>query len=749
MPSFVQPYLLWGLLAVSLPVLIHLINLLRHKRVAWGAMEFLLASQKKNSTWIRLKELLLLLLRMAAVAALALMLAQPMLRNELSRFFGGSKTHHIVLLDDTFSMGDRWGDTAAFDQARRVLERLAEQVASQPTAQTFTLIRFSRSGGAEGLSPDLLEEQVNSSFAQKLTETIQSWRPSQLAVGPRDALESALQLLGAHKDDEHSIYLLSDFRAKDWSQEQAREVWKQWQAEHAESLVASDRSRAQIFLIQCVDAAHANLAIDSLEPAPGTHAAGVQMFFDVTVKNYSSQTASKVSVSLREDDRSGPALVIDEIGAGESETRRFPAYFATAGEHVVSASLESDSLEADNLRYCLVNVPASVPVLLIDGDPDLLNARFLATALAPGGAVKTGIDPRLEPPAYLNNHALDKFQSIFLLDTPRLDEAAVAALETFVRQGGGLGIFMGDQVGAAFYNEVLYREGQGLFPLPLIAKTQLLVDRLEKGADMEVAAAHPIFRIFGGERNGFLNTVNVDWYYSAPKDWKPPEDSSIAILARLRNGAPLVLERKFEEGRVLTVLTTAAPVWNNWGRNPSYVVAALEMQSYLAGGAGGDNNRRVGEPIVVTLDAARYQPRVRLMLPETSAALGARDAGNLVRNAEAAESMLSATFPETASNGIYEVQLTTTDNQPESRLLAVNVDAAEGDLNTVGSQELAEILDPLDFTYAQSTDFHFTPTALAGSNLSEWILYLLIVVLIGEQVLAYAASYHPPVRETA
>src|SRR5262249_44788161 len=118
MLTFIHPLsiaLIAGLL--SLPVLIHLINMLRHRRVQWAAMEFLLVSQKKNSTWVRIKELLLLLLRMLAVAAVLLILAQPLLSDQLSRLFGGVKKHHVVLLDDSFSMSDRWGDTSAFEEA--------------------------------------------------------------------------------------------------------------------------------------------------------------------------------------------------------------------------------------------------------------------------------------------------------------------------------------------------------------------------------------------------------------------------------------------------------------------------------------------------------------------------------------------------------------------------------------------------------------------------------------------------------
>src|SRR5579863_7748551 len=95
----------------------------------------------------------------------------------------------------------------------------------------------------------------------------------------------------------------------------------------------------------------------------------------------------------------------------------------------------------------------------------------------------------------------------------------------------------------------------------------------------------------------------------------PEEDAAVQVLARLRNDAPLVVERKIGEGRVVAMLSTAAPEWNNWGRNPSFVVALLELQSYLAGQGGHDQSRLVGTPIKLDLDAARYEPRVRLLAP--------------------------------------------------------------------------------------------------------------------------------------
>ncbi|HEV7225581.1 MAG TPA: BatA domain-containing protein [Pirellulales bacterium] len=759
MLTFANPLLLWGLLLVGAPVLIHLINLLRHRRVPWAAMEFLLASQKKNSSWIKLKEFLLLLLRALAVAAVALIVAQPRVWDELGRFFGGGKTQHIVLLDDSFSMADRWGDTSAFDEAKHVIERLGESLANEPLAQTFTLLRFSRAGrGMDGSPPDLLKTQITTDFGRQLKDLLRPMRPSQLAAAPGPALDAIEQLLGEAKDEDRVVYLVSDFRANQWDSP----------GELTATLARLDKARVHLRLINCVDAAHPNLGITALEPAGGAQAAGVPLYLDVTVKNFGGDKAEDVSVLLQEDGQGRPALAIDELLPGESETRRFAVFFPTAGEHVVAASLGGDTLATDNLRFTLLDLPVSVPVLLIDGAADSLNARYLAAALSPGGAVKTGLDPQIETISYLNqNKPLDKFSAVFLLDIERLDAAAIEALENYVRKGGGLGFFMGDRCRASFYNEKLYRDGEGVFPLPLVAKTQLLVDRLERGADFEITD-HPIFKVFGGERNSYLKAVAIDWYFSAPKQWTPPADSTTKVIARLRNGAPLAVERQFGDGRVVAILTTAAPQWNNWSRNPSFVVAALEMQASLAAHPTLDANRAVGTPIELELDPGRYQPQVRLMAPADHAAQPsegrqppgpaadstgasapsggvATDPSTLVASAAPAEgeTNLRASFPAATTSGIYELQLTTTDSQPEIRHLAFNVDAAEGDLSTVGGAELAERLKGVRYEYAQADAFQPAAHDLAGSNLSQWILYLLVALLLGEQALAYSASYHP------
>ena len=301
--------------------------------------------------------------------------------------------------------------------------------------------------------------------------------------------------------------------------------------------------------------------------------------------------------------------------------------------------------------------------------------------------------------------------------------------------------FLGEHTVPKFVNERLYREGQGVFPCPLLRETQLLVDRLEKSPDIE-PAEQGVWSIFSGERNSYLAGVAVERYFSLPKSWQPPADSSVHILARLRNGEPLAVEHPFGQGRVVAMLSTAAPTWNNWGRNPSFVVAILEMQSFLAGSGATAETRLVGVPITVEIDPAhinhKYASAARF------ARLRRRTSTPRVRRTVCRPALPTPRRPVSSRR-----KLATLDNQEETRRFAVNVNAEEGDLATVDRDQLATRLPGVHYEYRTAADFQVATRELAGSNISDWLLYILVGILVGEQLLAYSASYHPRAKEGA
>ena len=195
--------------------------------------------------------------------------------------------------------------------------------------------------------------------------------------------------------------------------------------------------------------------------------------------------------------------------------------------------------------------------------------------------------------------------AVNLANIERLDASAVEALEKYVAGGGGVVFFLGERSDAKYFNDVLIATGRGFSRCRWPARPSWLIDRLEPAPDVQVEP-HFIFRIFAGKRNSFLQTVAVERYFAVPQGWRPPSDSTVRVPARFRNGAPLVVERRFGKGRVVAFLTTAAPTWNNWARNPSFVVVVQDLQAYLSQRSGDEEQSRlVGSPLELRLDPAR------------------------------------------------------------------------------------------------------------------------------------------------
>lgn len=729
----------FGLSLVGLPVLIHLINMLRHRRVKWAAMEFLLQSQKRHKKWVILKQLLLLLMRMGAIAALAMMVAQPILRNDLGKALGGTKTHHVVLLDDSFSMTDRWANTNALARAKRVVHLLAERVKDDAGAQTFSLLRFSKAPKlTPGSQPLLYQRDAKAELTLEVEQALAELEASETPAGPTEALKAFLRVMPASEDENRIVYLVSDFRSVQW--DEATELRK--------LLEKVEQAGAAIRLVDCADTRHANLAITQLRAKSGARAAGVETLMEVAVRNFGATTARLVAVELEEDGFSRPSVVIEEILPGETVSRTFRVNFSTAGHHSLIARLGGDAVHVDNTRYYTVDLPEVIPVLLVDGGEEARDAYFLATSLDPGGKTRTGWKPRIESPRFLRDaENLDEFGAVFLLNIERLDSTAIGVLEQYVRTGGGLAFFLGERSRWQFFNEQLYQDGAGLFPVPLRMSTELLRERLNEAPDFSVSD-HPVFAVMSGTRNPFLSMVQVQRYFPISTEWSIKQSPHVQILARLRNGDPLALEKKYGNGRVIAFLTKTSPEetrlgsWNNWARNnPSFPIAMNELAGYLSAPRRMQAERLVGQPLLFTLDSKKYRPDVGFLFPD-----GEREETHDAKG-DPDEAMLTVKLADTDVSGIYEARVTNDAGEEERHLFGYNVDCRESDLAKLDRQELAKRLDGIRYEYNRAEDFENRREELAGFNLSDTFLYLLIGLLLLEQLLAYSASYHPPRME--
>jgi hypothetical protein len=272
---------------------------------------------------------------------------------------------------------------------------------------------------------------------------------------------------------------------------------------------------------------------------------------------------------------------------------------------------------------------------------------------------------------------------------------------------------------------------------------------------------HPVFSVFLGERNPFIRQITVERFLRPASDWKPAADSSVQIAAWLRNRMPLAVERKFGEGRVVAVLTTAAPIWNNWGNDPSFVVMVLKLQSYLASTQRAVEQSLVGSPISVAVEAAKYRHDVVFVAPgETPQArtvierAGTRvEPESTILEAVIGDGSSVATagdIGETDRSGIYEAWPVMLAGEADVRRFALNVDPVEGDLALLAGKPLLDKLDPVQADYKYAEEYEYELARLGGNNRSLLLMVILVGLLLAEQLTGYWASYHPsrPVRTT-
>lgn len=759
--QFVHPALTWGFLLLLVPVLIHLINMMRRRRVQWAAMQFLLESQKRNQRSVWFKQLLLLLARMAAVALLVAILAGLTTSDQWSSLFGGGGTHHYVILDDSLSMSDRTGGVEVMDRGREVIKQIAAVAAEKRTPQRLTLLRTSRASAGDGglARVDISGDDVDLTFRDSLEESLRVVDSTELAIGPGEAIAAVNRFITDNVENENAlVYLVGDFRRRDWSESQ----------DVKQRLQELSNKAAEIHLVNCSRQNPINLGITRLAPESATLAAGVPTFLEVTVRNYGESPATGVQVKLStyhddEADRkfstageglgtphSEPTVYFEEIPPGEEVTRRAQIYFPTAGQHVAVAELPDDAVAGDNRRYQILNAPPSIPVLLVDGDPQQRNAYFMTAVFQPGEAVNTGIAPLVVGPQYLRDASLETlqgFDAIYLMDVARFDGDAVKKLKDYAASGRGVAVFAGPGSTTDALNS-LY-EG-GLLPAKVIGAKQLAPPIAGEETVDFVPSDHPIFSVFRGEKNRFRNDLKFYQYYDLDATWKPEEQG--AILGKLRDGRPLIVEQQVGEGSVVTFLTSLTPDWNNWSITPGFIVTALELQAYLASGTRQSAERLVGGPIKIEVDAGGYRNDALVFAPGADRMPTVRrDRATLTK--EAGKPLLQLDYvgvnPVTGDSltglaGVYDVWLTQNDGLPNLRRFALNVDPLEGDLTTTDRNELQAALAPVTFTYHTVESVDYSWNASEGFAWQDYLLYALLGLLVVEQLLAYLTSYHPP-----
>ncbi|MEO1528579.1 MAG: BatA domain-containing protein, partial [Planctomycetota bacterium] len=635
---FLYPALIAGFAFVAVPLLVHLINMLRHRRRPWAAMDFLLLSFRKRQNWLRLRQFLLLLSRLALALLLAALLCGWTGGRQLLRSLGGQTTHHIVILDDSYSMGDRsGGDGTAYARALASLEQLVQRLASDDGEHQLTVMRASRAalalrGGNEtgDAAADLSAQTITNDVS--LVARVMATEASSIRTDLVPALELASELATATSADELEVYLASDFRQRDWaSAERLSEAMR--------GLAVDD---ARVRMIDCAERPQPNLAVTELTPIQDVWVAGVPVVVRATIKNFGQSEAKNITLACRvirygesvqavdpSQRVSGnldslPGLVIDRLAPGEELTKTFQVFINETGTHAIEVQLPSDSLELDNTRVCTLPLSDVERVLVIDSDVDESGAYTIAAVLNPGSQVRVGAIPDIKPPGFLRSvtaETLAGYRAVYLIDLPDITDSAAAALGEYVRAGGGLAWFLGDSIVRERYNTNLLAQDRALLPAQLSEIVALPIAGSRETGDVVFGDEDTLIDPLRSGGDASLGMIGIAKSWSLQEsdfnsaDESPADVTPYRTVLQRRDKLPLVTEHTVGSGTIVTVMTGLNTEWTNWPGDITFVPFMLLSNARLWSGAAASTSRNVTDPLTRTLSLDEYFPELKLLPP--------------------------------------------------------------------------------------------------------------------------------------
>ena len=768
---FLNGGLAWSALAlISIPIIIHLLNRRRFRKIDWAAMEFLLQALKKNRRRIRLEGLILLALRILLIGLIGLAIARPVIGERGLAWLGSAfrAEEKVFILDDSFSMARREADRTAFDRARAALETQVRRLSERgSTRDRFTLLRGTRPESP--LYRGAFLDRERAALAERAVGGLSS-------TDGRMALADAIRAVSARRGEEgpprpRSIVIVTDFRAADWTDGRGGPD-EELRTELAK-LAATEDAPARIAVLDVGSDDTANVAIVGAR-VEGNPIAEIPTEIRVTVRNFGPSPARDLGLRVRyakapaspsADAGAATAIgpAIAEVPAGGTADHVILCTFREPGSYGVLVELVGarDPLPGDDSFAIAVESVPATEVLLVNGEPSSEplegETDFLEQALAAPGEVPSGILPTVVLEEDFPRSGLDRYSAIFLANVHGPSAETMQALKGYVERGGALVVFLGDQVDPGLYNRLGAADPAGgaagsppspFFPAKLGDLRDASADPLRLAPQLD----HVYFRTIR-EAADILSTARFSKHFAL----EPAAAAQTTARFSDASGAPAIVEHARGAGRVILAALSADLEWSDWPRNPSYLMWLHEIVAAAARARIREAEHMAGAPIEIPMDLAIHSRDARVRppgypdVPERSitaepvpAAARGGDAGAKAgagAGAAADGAAFRFVLRDTDRAGLHALALRRNTGGDEWILAAARRHPSESDLAPMSAARLRELYPetPIEVLRDPSA---FEGVGRGSFEASDFLLALAVILLFVEAFLARRFARH-------
>lgn len=402
--QFLFPSFLWTFALLTIPVIIHLFYFRRFKKVYFSNVRFLKEVKEETSARSRIKNLLILLMRLLAFSALILAFAQPFL--PVSDEVRQGRNAVSIFLDNSFSMGSIGSSVALMEMAKL---RATEVIDAYEESDVFQIITQDLEGRHQRWIPK-----------EEALDLVNEVRISPSSSSISSIMQRQQEMFNQKNNFNAISYWISDFQEK------------------MVDILPSQDTSVQLYLIPLSAIKQTNVGIDSVWMEEPVVIAGSPVEFNIQVKNYGLSEASNIRMAFHSGGEEKPVATFN-LGIGETTTLKYTFNPIQPGWQNVFFQIADYPIQFDDFYYISFEVVEEIRVLTIsDGEVqgELKKSlqgidRFKNTFLKSGAI----------------DYALIAQQDLVILDEPKSISSGLASELTAYLKNGGKVLFFPSSTG--------------------------------------------------------------------------------------------------------------------------------------------------------------------------------------------------------------------------------------------------------------------------------------------------------------
>ena len=525
--QFVYPSFLIALLAISLPIIIHLFNFKKFKKVYFTNLKFLKNVDEETKSKSRLKHLLILFTRILFITFLVLAFAQPFIPALNSKETSQNKNGNNVsiFIDNSFSMNN----VGVYGQLFNTAKQYAFQIMkSNPPATKYRIITNENSEN----SKRLLSKESALSFLSEIGESSQSKSLQEIYTSQKD-------LNSENKNENTEVFILSDFQ-KDLS-----------------GLDFLNDTTFRFHLIPLIGNNRTNVSVDScwFETPVRKTQLPEELFFKITNRSEENLTSYPIRLTINGLQK---AMINIDLSANSSTTKSFSYTISKSGIMEGEISIEDYPIAFDNKLYFSYTIPEKSNILVV-------TQGNLENAFKTLFSEDSSFNFTQKTAGNFTFSDLQQKQMVILNGLEEISTALANDLKKWTKKGGKIVVFPPNNGNAKKLNEFLVLLNASSYSALDTNQTRIHNIEIE----------NPLYRDVFDEKKVTFSMPKIKKNYPILIGNLPYQ-----ILMSQVNGKPFLLEQDFGKGKIYQFSVSEDASFSSFPRHALFVVTLFQMGNY-------------------------------------------------------------------------------------------------------------------------------------------------------------------------